>query len=986
MGKALSLVSLLCALLCAFAARAGNDPDRRWFTIVTPHFAVHSHDGGDAFAREVADYLEEARTVVGELLGWYPGVRVHVIAADDFDAANGFASVLPYPAITVWAWPPPPDSELGNYTNWLKLLVMHEYTHIVHLDQSGGVPEGFNTVFGRIWKPNNALPRWATEGLAVWVESQPGVDSGRVGSSNTEMFFRTSALANRLPELSDLTGSPFEQPRAAAWYFYGGEIYQQIADHAGPEAIRQFVAAYGSWAPPYALNLIARETTGKTLVDWFADVRADITARAHATDRRVRAAGLREGERIRGPLEVLELPRFTPNGKDLVWIESNGYQQTAIVTAPAPTLPALLGGPASLLPLAEPTRMLRCEGGCGRFMPTRDGTRLVLGTSRDYRYSSYYSRLAVVPLSPGEALARKTPRLLADSLRAYDPAPAADGRSVWAVRTRWSVPSLARFDLETGELKQALELPPALMRPGSHPRVDRPVATADGRALFVSLHADGNRDLYRIDLASGTFEALTRGAADELDPYLSADERWLFYSSDRDGVANIYALELASNVVRQVTNVLGGASNPALSPDGRLLVYRAWTVDGPALYALAFAPEALPIVPGDGTAPRLREAPTSTVKGRVPYHPLPTMLPRNWLPSFTAGSSGLATLGLSVEALDPTNRLGLLLSADWDLARDDWTAYASFTLRTGFPDVSLQLGRYSWDRTSFVGDLSEPYREEVVYSGASIALPVPDVFAGLTWGLGLNADLARGLEVGALEHTPDETMAVIPKERVRTSLNMFASFSDVRQHPLAIALSEGLSASFNLGFREPALGGDASAFTFTFVSRAHIPLGGDGANGHVLSFRLGGGLAGGDPTARSVFSLGGVPRQDLLSDLLNQTSAGAVWLRGFEESAFQGTRFGMLTGEWRFPLARVRGGLGTLPVFFEDLSAAVFSDIGGASFDSDLANDIVAGVGLELRFRMELWFAALYDFRLGYAHGFGDNGGDHVYFLMAGAP
>ncbi len=976
MGKARSLV-LLCALIAAGAARAGNDPDRRYFTIVTPHFAVHSHDGGEAFARDVADYLEEARTIVGELLGWYPAVRVHVVAADDFDSANGFASVLPHPAITVWAWPPPPDSELGNYQNWLKLLVIHEYVHIAHLDYSGGIPEAFNSVFGRVWKPNNALPRWATEGLAVWVESLDGVGSGRIGSAGTEAFFRTSALADRLPQLSDLTGSPLEQPRGAAWYFYGGEIYRRIAAHAGPAAVRRFVAAYGAWAPPYALNLLARKTTGKTLVDWFGEVRVDIQERSAATAQRVRAAGLREGLRIRGPLEVLEQPRFTPDGKHLLWLESDGDELTAIVAAPAPT--------DSVAPprLAAPTRMLRCEGGCGRFVPTRDGTRLVYGTSRDYRRSSFYNQLAVVPLVPGESLARRTPRMLAASLRGYDPTPAADGRTVWAVTTEWSVPSFARFDLETGEVMQRIPLAPALMLPGSHARADRPVASADGRSLFVSLHADGNRDLYRVDIASGAFEPLTRGAADELDPHLSADERWLFYSSDRDGIFNIYALELATGVVRQATNVLTSATNPALSPDGRLLVYRAWTVDGPALNALAFEPATLPVVPGDGTAARTRIAPVVTIKGRIPYHPLPTLLPRSWLPSFTAGSSGAATVGLSVEALDATNRFGLVLSADWDLARDDWTGYASFTLRTGFPDVSLQLGRYSWDRTSFVGDLSEPYREEVVYSGASIALPVPDVFAGLTWGMGLNADLTRGLEVGLLEHTPDETMAVIPDERVRASLNMFASFSDIRQHPLAIAPSEGVSASFNLGLREPALGGDASAFTFTFVTRAHIPL---GPLGHVLSFRLGGGLAGGDPTARSVFSLGGVPRQDLLSDLLNQTSAGAVWLRGFEESAFQGTRFGLLTGEWRFPLVRVRGGLGTLPVFLEDLTAAVFSDVGGASYDSDLGDDLVAGVGVELRFRVELWFAALYDFRLGYAHGFGDSGGDHVYFMMAGAP
>ena len=972
MFKGCLLAGLVCALLVG-NARAGTDPDRDWFTIVTPHFAVHSHDEGEAFAREVASYMEEARTVVGGLLGWYPKVRVHVIAVDDFDAANGFAGVIPHPAVTIWAWAPPPDSELGNYGNWLRLLVFHEYAHIAHLDNSGGVAEGFNHLFGRIWKPNNALPRWATEGLAVWVESQTGPEAGRIGSSGTETFFRTSALADRLPALSDLTGSPIEYPRGSSWYLYGGAIHQKIADVAGPEALRKWVSAYGSWAPPYAINTIAKKATGKTMVAWLDAVKADITARANATADRVRAAGLREGTMIRGPRDVLELPRFTPDGKHLLWLESDGYEIVSIVTSPFTTMP--------ITPLT-PSAMLRCEGGCGRPMPTRDGQRLVFATARDHRLSGYYNNVAVVPLTPGASLPRRAPRLLGDSRRGYDPASAADGRSVWAAQSEWAVASLARFDLDSGELLERIALPANMSRPGSHPRIDRPVASADGSALFASIHAEGNRDLYRIDLATRAFFRLTEGAADELDPMLSSDERYLVYCSDRDGVFNAYALELATGTVRQVTNVLGGATNAVLSPDGATLVYRGWTVAGPALFALPFTPDAYPIVPADGVPLRPVAAPITSPQGRVPYHPLPTMLPRSWLPTFTAGSSGPATLGIAFDIFDATNRYGLVLSADWDLDRSDWAGYASFSLRTGFPDLTFSLGRYTWDRLSYVGDLLEPYTEEVVYAGTSISLPFPDAFAGLTVGAGINADVTRGIEVGALEHTPDQTMPIIPAERLRSSMNLFVSFSDLRQHALSISPQEGVSGFFNLAFREPALGGDASVFTFTFVTRAYVPLG----RGHTLSFRLGGGLSGGDPSARSVFALGGVPRQDLLTDILNQTAAGAVWLRGFEESALQGTRFGMLTSEWRFPLLRVRQGLGTLPFFFEDLTAAVFSDIGTASYDAGLDDDLVGGLGVELRFRLELWYELGYEFRLGYAHGFGQAGGDHVYFLMAGAP
>ena len=968
-------LALLGIALAVGMARAGNDPDRRWFTIVTPHFAVHSHDGGEAFARAVADYCEEAREVVGDALGWRPSVRVHVVAVDDYDAANGFASVLPFPAITLWAWPPPPESELGNYGNWLRLLVFHEYTHIVHLDAAGGLPEAFNTVFGRVWKPNNALPRWATEGLAVWIESRSEGEAGRVGSSQSEMFFRASALAGRLPELSELTGSPLEQPRGTAWYVYGGALFERIARDAGPDAVRRFVAAYGSWAPPYALNTLAKRATGKTMVAWLDEVKADIAERVAADAARIRAAGLVEGTRIRGPLGVIDNPRFAPDGSRLMWLESNDDAPLRLTSA---ALEVAADGTPGLATVAE---VVRCEGGCGRFAPTRDGRRWVLSTGRDYRLSSFHNQLAVVPDAPDGGLPRRAPRLLAGSRRAYDPTAAADGRSVWAVVTDWGVGGLARFDLETGERLQTIALPPGLELPGSHARLDRPVASADGRWLYVSLHADGNRDLYRVATDTGEFSPLTRGAADELDPALSPDERWLVYSSDQDRVPNIYTLELATGQVRRVTNVLTGAGQPAVSPDG-WLVFRYWTVDGPALHALRFAPESAPLASADGTPPRPRIAPPPTPQGRFPYHPLPTMLPRRWLPSVTSSGAG-TTLGMAIDTFDMTSRWGLSLSADWDFARDDWTAYASLVVLTGFPDVQLQLGRYSWDRTSYVGDLEEPYREEVVYGGASVALPMPDVFAGVTVGLGLNADIARGLETGAMEHTPDESSVRIPAERVRTSLNLFVSFSDVRRYPLAIAPSEGLSGTFNLTLREPALGGDGEAFTFTFVSRAHVPL---GPEGHVLSFRLGGGLAGGDPGARAAFSLGGVPRQDLLNDLLNQASAGAVWLRGFDEGAFGGWRFGMLTGEWRFPLARIRDGLGTLPIFVEDLSAAIFSDVGGASWDDDLGGALVAGVGAELRLHAELWYGVGYDFRLGYAHGFGEHGGDQIYFLMAGLP
>lgn len=948
-------------------AHAVNDPERRWFTLTTEHFAIHSHDGGEAFARAIGSYCEAAREEVGAVLDWFPSERVHVLVVDDFDSANGFAGVVPYPAITIWAHPPPPDSELGHYVDWVRLLVFHEYAHIAHLDNTTGIAAVFNTVFGRIWKPNNALPRWTTEGLAVWIESSLA-GRGRVGSPLAEMYFRTSALADRLPALSELTGSPIEHPRGSSWYLYGGALFDHIARHS-PGAIARFAHEYGHHPLPLGLNTLMKASSGKTFLAWYEEVLAGIRQRAAPFAERQEDAG----EVFRSARELIDAPVFSPDGRHLLWVEGDGHHQVRLVRG------RTQGG--------EPEVVLRCEGGCGRIRPSRDGLSVYLSSGRNHKFAMFYNHLAVAPLELG--LDRRVPHILPDSIRSYDPEPAADGRSVWAARTRWGVGELVRFEVSSGEVIESIGVPDELMTATSWPRFDDPQASADGRSLWVSLHVGGERDLYHVDLATRRFTRLTGPDTLESDPRLSADGRYLFYSSDRGGVWNVYVLELATGRHLQVTDTLTGASQPVLSPDGQTLVYRRWTVDGHELRRMEFRPDGLvQVEPRSQPSERVfpAAAPTTLLRAleRHPYQGLSTMLPRTWMPSLIAGDGGLANIGLTFDTADATGRYALTLSADWNVVREDWTAFASFSWRGGYPDLTLQLGRYTWDRMSVVGDLPEDYEEEVIYSSASVHLPVPDVFAGLTWGLGYTVDLARGVSVGRLSPTPDQSSPFIPREGLGTAMNLYFGVFDTRQHALDISPSEGVSASFNVSLRDPAIGSRASVLTFTFASRAYLSL--PGPTGHVLALRLGGGLSGGDPDSLSTFALGGVPRQDLLSDLLNQTAAGSIWLRGFPEGHLYGTRFGLLTAEWRFPLLRVRSGVDTLPIFVEDLSVAVFSDIGSASFDTNLGDDLRAGLGAEIRFRLELFYGLVSDFRLGYARGFGPFGVDQFYLLMASSP
>ena len=191
----------------------------------------------------------------------------------------------------------------------------------------------------------------------------------------------------------------------------------------------------------------------------------------------------------------------------------------------------------------------------------------------------------------------------------------------------------------------------------------------------------------------------------------------------------------------------------------------------------------------------------------------------------------------------------------------------------------------------------------------------------------------------------------------------------------------------SLRFSLPVIGADRTTYELTYRLRHYLAM--PWHDDHVLSLGIRGGFAGGAGSQVETFEVGGVPRRDLVNDLLSQSHAGAVWLRGYPEQAFSGTSYHLATVEYRLPLLRWRRGLDTLPVFARDLTAALFSDV-ALVHTGDLAGDALdhvhAGFGVELRMITDLLFGFSATFRLGYAYGVGPGGFHHVYLVMAPSP
>src|SRR4029078_13582508 len=83
---------------------------------------------------------------------------------DNPESANGSASALPYNAIRLLVTAPEDMSPLGDVDDCYLELVTHDTTHVLHTDNTHGIPAIINAVLGKTYAPNQVQPRWILEG------------------------------------------------------------------------------------------------------------------------------------------------------------------------------------------------------------------------------------------------------------------------------------------------------------------------------------------------------------------------------------------------------------------------------------------------------------------------------------------------------------------------------------------------------------------------------------------------------------------------------------------------------------------------------------------------------------------------------------------------------------------------------------------------------------------------------------------------------
>jgi hypothetical protein len=971
---AVALAALAFAVVALAPARSAavDDLSIEYETLKTPHFHVHYDSEHEGLARRVGRIAEEAHGLLVPLLDFQPDNRTHVVVDDKVDTANGSASIIGRKVIRIFAMPPEPHTSLGYYDDWLRILIFHEYVHILHLDTDGGLVAFLNDIFGGIVHPNGLLPRWYIEGLAVHYESAM-TGTGRTNSSMFRTWLRTAVLEDRFFSLAEASNSPQSWPFGTTPYLYGGFFLEYIADKYGLEAPTDFNHRYGRRIIPFAINHTFETITDVSFHELWNEWEAHLKGRALATHVAVEARGRTDLSYITSNGGRHLFTRARPGTHQMSFFESglNSKDRFSITFTHD----------------ERTSTLFETEGANGVASWTPDGEALVFGRltvqENVYTYNDLYIWNAE----------RDRTERLTHGERAHDPAISPDGERIAYVRNKPGTNNLVLCDFGRLRVDDCRRLVGGdNHRPDNQKRwqqISTPTWTPDGEAVvFSRWRADiGHRDLwmYRLEADDGEhLERLTDDAAHDTAPHVGLDGL-LYWSTDRTGIFNIYARDLETGETWQVSNVETGLFQPRVSADGYWLYASAYTADG---YELVRYPRPTRFQ---------RDAPDSYAQRPHPSYPeidseewetggynaLRWLHPLLFRPSAGVASGG-GGLGGTVIGREPLGHHDWALSATLLTPTDFGGLRGNFGLNynwTGGPvnvSTSLTLQEPTRLRSKFAGDQFVPFVERQYAADLGLTYPLRRVQDRLALTGGFRAEFRTFRDEPVVDHDPLDRQPADPDHGWYNRLRLGLRYSDLERYPDSISIARGLSAQTTVSFQDEALGSRTSSTYLTYGLRGYLP--NPWLRRHILHLRLDGGIARAEGR-NPAFALGGFQSSDVLNDMIFQQPQGQFVLRGYPPRSLVGSQFQVWTGAYRFPIVRFGEGPSTAPVYVERLKGSLFSDAGGA-FNGLLADaDLRASVGAELQLELQFGWYLGGALRAGFARGLGEGGINEWYIL-----
>ena len=534
----------VCALLLLVSAPAfpaSLPPRYRFRTLEEGRVRVHFHREVEGPARRTMALVLE---ILPELEERYR-VRVpslDVVVHDANDAPNGLATAFPYPFVEIRT-ASFDGADSGPTESWLRMVVTHELTHIVHIEQAGGVYGFFRRIFGRapLLFPDALQPGWFIEGLAVREETR-GTAFGRGRHTLTRMVTDEAARSGQLAKLDQATLGLDLWPLGNAPYLFGEEFLEFIERKFGPGSTRDLAIAHGRSFHPYLDERTFRNVLGTGLTPLWREFAAS------------RAEGLRpiDPPRLLTRRGVLQTgPRLSPDGRTLA------YTSRALDRLGEIRLMEKDG--------ARDRRLTSRLSGTGLAW-SRDGGSIVFDETNQVRKFESRSDLFRVDLLTG----RRT--RLTTGLRASDPdlGVTSEGQETIVFVRRFEDRSELSL-LREGQGPSTLTVSP----PGTE--WSGPRFSPRGDAIVAARLEKGFLDLILVDPSSGAMRSLTSDRAMDVEPSWVDDDRIAFRSDREEGSFRLFLVNRDGSGLRRLLNSPANAFTPEVDARGKTVFYSSYS-------------------------------------------------------------------------------------------------------------------------------------------------------------------------------------------------------------------------------------------------------------------------------------------------------------------------------------------------------------------------------------------------------------------------
>jgi hypothetical protein len=948
MGNTARIVAVLLAgsLLWLPASNAwAVDPNLHWQTLEGPHFEVEYHDGEAALAAHMLDEAEDAAARLNPWLQWIPRDRVELVLTDHEDLPNGLTTMFPRNHVELYVSPPDDLDSLEDFDDWFRLLITHEYTHVLQLDKVTGFPAALHYGFGRNYLlfPGLFQPTMLLEGLAVYDETDAAQQVGRGQGSLYAMYMRAE-VAHGVRSWSQVTmAGVTEWPQGALPYLYGVNFYQFAAKQYGRERIPELVDNYSSHFIPFLVGHNISETFGDDIPELWPKFDTYLHDR-YGEPPYPAGTAIVEGERLTHHGYATASPRATGDGR-VFYVRDDQHQHPAIMVWEAGK------GSRELTEVFSPAR-LDWNAKAGLLVAYPDVC------------DEYHFNFDLYRVDADSGAIRRLTHCGRYHYAAWSP----DGSRIVASRMELGESSLVLLDAEGNEIQ-------TLWKGHGGEILGALDWSADGRHVAAALWRPGRRwGLDEFDLDTRGWRTLVEGVGAVGDPQYTPDGGAVLFSSDAGGVYNLRRVQCDGSALTTLTHVASGAFAPTQGSGEGDIYYLGYTAEGYDVYGLPAAAALHESLSPQATAPPPAPAVAHVEGESRAYSPWPSLPPTYWFPELVtapdviqvgAATSGQDALGVHFYAGDINYELhhhlvgGSLLYEYSD--RLQFLASRFYNV-----DYSTSGGLFSSNSTNTLDRIRRDDKVQALWQR-----PWPSLQRTLTFSVGGSSDSEA--DAYALPGFGEPTLR-------DTTAGFAFEWNSTQNWPVSISPDDGRKVTFvaesnnvfhndfrgnaeRIDWQEYLRAGDEAVIALRYQE-------GYGTSG-IQPFNLGGAndpgigtLAAGYLFDRRTFAFPGYP-------------GGLTQLSGDR------MRLGSLS--WRLPIARPEEGLRLPPVGVHDFSLRLYYDIGGAWDQGGRPAHYSRSVGAEWVSDISAFY--LFNLRMvvGAAHGF-DTGGENQAYANLEVP